>query len=376
MCDIQGAGKMPFFDAKAQYQGIREEINSVIEEVLDSGRFILSQRLGGFEKEFAGYIGAGHGVGVGSGTDALCLVLIAAGVGRGDEVVTVPNTAVPTISAIRQCGATPVFVDVDPASLIMDPNRLEKLLRKNTGPRPKAVVPVHLYGGAADMASIMDICSKFGVKVIEDACQAHGAEYQGRKVGSIGEAGVFSFYPTKNLGAFGDGGIVVTDNGEMADRLRLLRNYGQKDRYHAVTDGFNSRLDEIQAAALSVKLKHLDQWNSRRRRLASLYDELLDPEAVLKPVEPEGVSHVYHLYVIRHKEREGLQRFLESNGVSTLIHYPVPVHLQEAYRFLGFGEGSFPEAERASSEVLSLPIYPELNEEEVEEVSRLVNSFG
>ncbi len=368
---------IPFFDLKSQYRSIATELKSQIEATLESGWFVLGERLKGFEEEFAAYINARYAVGVGSGTDALTLALRAAGVKTGDEVITVPNTAIPTVSAIRDANAVPLFVDIDPETFTMDPALLEELLKKRAkeGGSVKAIVPVHLYGQAAHMDPIMDLAKEHGALVIEDACQAHGAEYKGRKAGSIGFGGVFSFYPSKNLGAYGDGGMVVTDDEELFEKLKLLRNYGQSDRYHSVIEGVNSRLDELQAAVLSVKLVHLNEWTERRRELAALYDKLLDQEKVQIPKEADYSRGVYHLYVISHPRRDALQKFLSEKGVSTLIHYPIPIHLQEAYLRLGYGPGAFPIAEKAAGEILSLPIYPELTEAQVEEVAGLVNAF-
>lgn len=368
---------IPFFDLKSQYTSIATEINGAIEDTLGSGWFVLGERLKGFEEEFAAYLGARYAVGVGNGTDALALSLRAAGIKTGDTVITVPNTAIPTVSAIRDAGATPLFVDIDSETFTMDPVLLEELLKERAkeGGRVGAIIPVHLYGQAADMDGIMDLAKEYGAKVIEDACQAHGAKYKDKSVGTIGLAGAFSFYPSKNLGAYGDGGMVVTDDVVVFEKLKLLRNYGQSDRYHSVIDGTNSRLDELQAAVLSVKLGHLDAWTGRRRVLAALYDKLLDPQVVKCPKEADYSKGVYHLYVIRHPKRDSLQKYLTELGVATLIHYPIPIHLQEAYLGLGLAPGTFPVAERAAEEVLSLPIYPELREAEVEEVAGLINAF-
>lgn len=368
---------IPFFDLKSQYRSIAAELKSQVDATLESGWFVLGERLKRFEEEFAAYLGARYAVGVGSGTDALTLALRAAGVQDNDEVVTVPNTAIPTVSAIRDANAVPLFVDIDPESFTMDPALLEELLKKRAkeGKSVKAIVPVHLYGQAADMDPIMDLAKEYGLVVIEDACQAHGAKYKDKTVGTIGSVGAFSFYPSKNLGAYGDGGMVVCDDEEIFEKLKLLRNYGQSDRYHSVIEGTNSRLDELQAAVLSVKLKYLDEWTKRRRELAALYDKLLDREKVQIPVEADYSRGVYHLYVIRHPRRDSLQKYLSEKGVSTLIHYPIPLHLQEAYLRLGHAPGAFPIAELAAGVILSLPIYPELSEAQVEEVASLVNAF-
>ena len=369
---------IPFFDLKAQLGTIDDEIKSTVNEVLDSGWFVLGKRLKSFEREFASYCGAAYGIGVGSGTEALHLSLVAAGVTSGDEVITVPNTAVPTISAIRFADARPVFVDVDPASYTMDPEKLRACLkeRSEAGANVSAVIPVHLYGQTADMDKILEICTAEGVPVIEDACQAHGAEDNGKRSGSMGLMGAFSFYPSKNLGAYGDGGFITTSDPVLADSLKRLRNYGQQERYDSVSEGFNSRLDELQAAVLSVKLKYLDGWVDRRNELASLYDSLIDPLKASLPTKRDNARHARHLYVIRHSRRDALMEYLKENGVSTLIHYPIPVHLQKAYRWLGLGEGSFPVAETAAKEILSLPLYPELTDDDIRKIARLINDFN
>lgn len=365
---------IPFFDLKAQYASIESEISGVMRSVMESGWFILGERLKEFESEFASYTGVGKGLGVGSGTDAIQLALMAAGIKAGEKVATVPNTAVPTVSAIRATGAIPVFVDIDPDTYTMDPDLLADRLQKDGD--IKAVVPVHLYGQPADMNPITDAAEAHGAVVIEDACQAHGAEYYGRKTGALGLAGAFSFYPSKNLGAYGDGGFITTSDAELAERLARLRNYGLRDRYNSVSEGINSRLDELQAAALSVKLKYLDGWIKRRREIAALYHDLLDRKKVKRPFEADYAKHSYHLYVIRHPQRGALHKYLSENGVATLIHYPHPIHLQKAYEWLGLIEGSFPEAERAAREILSLPVYPELTDEEVGKVAGLINDFS
>jgi dTDP-4-amino-4,6-dideoxygalactose transaminase len=368
---------IPFFDLKSQYTSIADEIKGSIEETLESGWFVLGDKLKNFESEFADYLGARYALGVGNGTDALTLALRAVGVRAGDEVVTVPNTAIPTVSAIRDAGATPLFVDIDDETFTMDTALLAELLkeRAKNGGNIKAIIPVHLYGQAADMDRVMELAREYNVKIIEDACQAVGAKYKDKTVGTIGNASAYSFYPSKNLGAYGDGGMVVTNDVEVFEKLKLLRNYGQSDRYHSVIDGTNSRLDDLQAGVLSVKLRHLDAWTLRRRELAALYYKLLDSSKVRTPKEADYSTAVYHLYVVRHPRRDALQKYLTESGVATLIHYPIPVHLQEAYAGLGFAPGSFPVAEKAAGEILSLPIYPELSEADVEKISGLINAF-
>ncbi len=307
-----------------------------------------------------------HCVCVNSGTSALHLALLAAGVERGDEVITVPNTFVATVAAIEYCGATPVFVDIEPRYFTMDPAKIERAIT----PRTKAILPVHLYGQTADMDPILEIARRHGIPVIEDACQAHGAEYKGKRTGSLGDLGCFSFYPGKNLGAYGEGGAVVTSNAGFAAKIRMLRDWGQKSKYNHVLKGFNYRLEGIQGAILRVKLKYLEQWTESRREHAALYDRLLT--GVATPDARHDGRHVYHVYAIRSQNRAELQSELASQGVQTGIHYPIPVHLMEAYRDLGYGEGTFPEAEKAAREVLSLPMYPELREEQIRTISRAV----
>ena len=342
----------------------KEEIDSAITRVMESGHYILGQEVGAFEKEFAAYIGVRFGIGVSSGTDALHLALWACGIGPGDEVITVSHTAVATVVAIDLCGAKPVLIDIDPFTFVMDTDQIEQAITSRT----KAILPVHLYGYVADMKSILSIAHSYGLRVIEDCAQSHGATYGSRKSGAWGDIAAFSFYPTKNLGAFGDGGIVVTSDEELAERVRLLREYGWQQRYVSETSGLNSRLDELQAAVLRVKLKYLDQWNEERRRKALIYMKLLEGSEVICPIERKPVRHVYHLYVIRTKKRDFLQAFLRENGIGTLIHYPVPIHLQNAYKNLGYRKGDLPMTEQYSREILSLPFFPEMTEVEIKEV--------
>ncbi len=370
---------VPFLDLQRQYRRIEEEILSATREVYEKGRFILGEEVSTFEEEFAQYCGVRYGVGVGSGTDALYLALKALGIGEGDEVITVAHSFIATALAISFAGAKPLFVDIDPETYTMDPNALERLVKGRTvkeGKRSiKAILPVHLYGYPAEMDAIMDIADRYDLIVIEDACQAHGAAYRGRKVGSFGTLGCFSFYPTKNLGGYGDGGMVVTDHEDVYENLRLLRCYGEVRKYHHVLKGNNSRLDEIQAAILRVKLKYLDRWNDERRERARSYTRMFDGMRITCPVEKEHARHAYHLYVIRTDERDALQAFLKESEIRTLIHYPVPIHLQEAYRELGYREGDFPVSEGASREVLSLPCFPEMTDAEVEEVAETIRRF-
>ncbi|HVF92646.1 MAG TPA: DegT/DnrJ/EryC1/StrS family aminotransferase [Blastocatellia bacterium] len=364
--------RVPFGDLRRQYLDMRERIDAAVGDVLSRGWFILGREVESFEREFADYLGARHAVGVGSGTEALHLALVAAGVRPGDEVIAPANTCIPTVSAVSLAGATPVLVDVDPASFNLDPGKLEAAL----SPRTAAILPVHLYGQAADLGPILEIGRGSRIPVIEDVAQGHGATYGEGKLGTSGVMGCFSFYPSKNLGAYGDAGAVVTNDDELALKLRRLRNYGEERRYHHTSKGFNSRLDELQAAILRAKLPELDRWNARRREIAAIYDREIRHPGIVKPVELQYGVHVYHLYVVRCAERDRLQEHLARAGVATLIHYPVPVHLQQAYADLGKKPGDYPVAEACASEALSLPIFPELTEEEVRYVAECINAFG
>ncbi len=356
---------IPFLDLKAQYASIKEEVDAAALGVLASTQYVLGEEVAAFEREFAAYCGTRHAVAVNTGTSALHLALLAAGVGEGCEVVTVPFTFVASVSAVCYTGARPVLVDVEPRTLTMDPARLEAAIT----PRTRAIMPVHLYGQMADMAPIMEIAARHGIPVIEDACQAHGAEYRGRRAGGVGLAGCFSFYPGKNLGACGEGGLVATDDDAMAATLRMLRDWGQEQRYHHVLKGFNYRMDGIQGAILRVKLRHLEEWTNARRAHARRYTALLgEVEGVAAPTEALDRRHVYHVYAVRGADRDGLRRSLDGAGIATGLHYPVPVHLQKAHADLGHREGDFPVAERAAREVLSLPLYPEMTAGQVETV--------
>lgn len=365
--------QIPFFELNRQYLSIQAEIDQAVARVFRSGWYILGEELKAFEIEFSAYCRSRYAVGVGSGTDALQLALLACGVKAGDEVITVPNTAVPTVVAIVAAGARPVMVDIDPKTYTMDPERLKSYLESQSLPlKAKAVVPVHLYGHPADMGPIIEIAKKYELRVIEDACQAHGAEYCGTRVGTLGDAGCFSFYPTKNLGGYGDGGMVVVNEESLANNLRMLRNYGEESKYKNAVYGYNSRLDELQAAVLRVKLRHLDEWNQRRRSIAELYRKLLTCSGLSLPCEAAYAKHIYHLYVVRSPERDSLQQKLKEQGISTSIHYPMPIHYQKAYQGLGYVRGDFPVSERFSSEILSLPLYPELTDEQIEYVCHTI----
>jgi dTDP-4-amino-4,6-dideoxygalactose transaminase len=357
--------RVPFLDLKAQYETIKDEISVEIQKVLESTAFAGGPFVKSFEDDFARFCGCTHAVGVGNGTDALWAALIAFGVGPGDEVITVPNTFIATAEAISFCGAQPVFVDVDEKTCTMDP----ALLQKDITPRTKAIIPVHLFGQTADMDPIMAIAKKHGLVVIEDACQAHGALYRGRPAGSIGDAGCFSFYPGKNLGAFGEAGAVVTSNDDAAAKMRMFRDHGQSKKYYHDMIGWNARMDGIQGAVLNVKLKYLPAWTEARRKHAKQYNQLLEGmPGIMLPHESGYAQHVYHIYAIRTERRDELITALGDKGIATGIHYPVPLHLTGAYRHLGCKEGSFPVSERIARELVSLPMFPELNQAQIEYV--------
>lgn len=363
---------VPFFDLKPQYHSIKNELNAAVQQVMDSGKFVLGEKVKSFEKEFAKFCRTDYAVGVANGTDALRLALLACGIGKGNEVITVPNTFIATTEAISQTGAKIVFVDIDPHTYNIDVSQIEEKINERT----QAILPVHIFGQPVDMNPIMRMAKKYHLKIVEDSCQAHGAEYKGRKAGSIGDAGCFSFYPSKNLGAFGDGGMVTTDGNKISHTIRMLRDHGQIKKYEHLAEGYNSRLDEIQAAILGVKLKKLDGWNSLRRRNASIYDELLkDVDEIITPFKAEYAKHAYHLYVIRTNKRDKLREHLKSKGVGTGLHYPIPLHLQKAYGYLGYKEGDFLVAEECAKQILSLPIFPELTREEIEKVVSAIRTF-
>jgi dTDP-4-amino-4,6-dideoxygalactose transaminase len=438
--------KVPFLDLKAQYESIKDEINTAIQAVLESSAFAGGPFVAQFEKDFANFCGCKHAIGVGSGTEALWMSLLALGIGPGDEVITVPNTFIATAEAISFCGATPVFVDIEEKTYNLDPNKLEDYLKKrfsrksqvasrrsishltphtsrltevncamrsagrpkaethsgqpsavsgqqsgvsslkprssNLGPgspRPRAVIPVHLFGQPADMDPILEIAKKYNLAVIEDACQAHGAEYKGKRAGSLGDTGCFSFYPGKNLGAYGEAGAVVTNDDYLAGKLRMLRDHGQPKKYYHDLIGWNGRMDGIQGSVLSVKLKHLPAWNEARRKKAQLYSQMLSgADGVALPKEADYAKHIYHIYALRVPARDKIMNALAEKGIGCGIHYPVPVHLTDAYRSLGLGKGSFPVAEKCAEEFVSLPMFPELTEEQIkyvcDEIKRITNN--
>jgi dTDP-4-amino-4,6-dideoxygalactose transaminase len=363
---------VPFLDLKSQYLSIKNEIHEALDGVLEKTAFAGGPFVAQFEKEFAAFCGTQQAVGVGNGTDALWMALLALGVGPGDEVITVPDTFIATAEAISYCGATPVFVDVDEKSYNMDPHLLEAAIT----PKTKAVIPVHLFGQMSDMDPIMEIAQKHSLFVLEDASQAHGARYKGKPAGSIGDAGCFSFYPGKNLGAYGEAGAVVTNDTALADRMRMYRDHGSPKKYYHKVLGWNARMDGFQGAVLSVKLKYLPQWNESRRKNAAIYNQLFAGfGSVVTPTEMDYGKHVYHVYALRVKNRDGLISALAEKGIGTNIHYPVPVHLQDAYSFLGLKKGSFPVAEQCAAEFVSLPMFAELTGEQIQYVADAVKTL-
>lgn len=362
-----------FVNLQKQYYAHKKEINLAINKVLKKCNFILGQEVKDFENNFARYCQVKHCIGVASGTDALFLTLKALDVKSGDEVITVANTYIASAYVISMTGATPVLVDMDPITYNIDPNLIEKAITKKT----KAIIPVHLYGQPADMKPILKIAKKFKLKVIEDACQAHGAEYDGQKVGGIGDIAAFSFYPGKNLGAYGDAGAITTNNDLLAKKIIMLRNYGQIKKYYHENLGFNSRLDTIQAAILSVKLKYLSKWNKRRNAIAKLYNYYLKKigENIVTPSLANKAYSVYHIYLIQVKNRDKLLQFLNNQGITCLIHYPIPIHLQNAYKYLGYKIGDFPHSEKLAERIISLPMYPELSDQEIKRICQVIKNF-
>ena len=363
---------IPFLDLKTQFREIEHEVLPMVKEAMENAAFIGGPQVSGFETEFAAFCDSKYCVGVNSGTDALRFALIAAGVGPGDEVITVPHTFIATTEAISQVGAKPIFVDILPDTYNMNAAKIQRAI----GPKTKAVIPVHIYGQPADMDPILEIANKKKLVVIEDACQAHGALYKGKKTGSMGVAGCFSFYPGKNLGAYGEGGAVVTQSEAIANKIRMIRDHGQAKKYYHDMEGYNGRLDAIQAGVLRIKLRRLASWNESRRQNAKHYNELLSPiKGVTVPLEAEGCRHVYHLYVILVDDRDGLQKYLNDKGIGTGLHYPVPLHLQKAYSYQGYKEGEFPVTESVAKRLLSLPMFPELTKQQIEYVAASIKEF-
>ena len=360
---------VPMVDLKRQFQEIKEEVFQVMTEIFGSGQYILGPRVSEFERKIADYHGVSEAVGVASGTDAIHLSINALGIGQGDEIITTPFTFFATVEAILYTGAMPVFVDVDAETLNIDTSQIETKITDKT----KAILPVHLFGQMADMQEISELAEKYGLKVIEDCAQSFGANLNGQKAGSFGDAGCFSFYPSKNLGGYGDGGIITLKNSMIADKVRKLRNHGSRISYIHEDTGFNSRLDEIQAGVLLVKFKYIDKYNTLRRQKAALYTELLS-DKVKCPVEKKGSYHVFYQYTIRSDKRDEIKKRLMNKGISSVVYYPVPLHIQGALRFLGYKEGDFPVAEKATGEVLSLPIYPELEESIIGKIAEIIRA--
>ena len=354
---------VPYFDLSRQYNSLKLEFDVAMKNVIETGKFIMGEDVKLLEDEFAAYCGAKYGIGVNSGTDALFIGLQSMGIKSGDEVITVSYTYIATALAISFTGAKPVFIDIDPVTYNIDPKNIEKAVTKNT----KAIVIVHLYGHPVDMDPVLAIAKKHGILVMEDSAQAHGAEYKGKKVGALGDISGFSFFPTKNLGGFGDGGMITTNNTEFAEKAMLLRDYGRKVRDHHIVKGRNSRLDTLQAAVIRVKLKRLECFNSSRHRLAVIYSEILQVagDKIIIPKEADYAKHVYHLYVVRVKNRDAVVAGLKQHGVPTLVHYPIPIHLQQAFGELGYKKGSLPVTEKICDEIISMPMFPEMKEEEV-----------
>ena len=362
---------VPFVDLKMQYAPLKEQILAGISKSLDGMQLFLGENVQSLEKEFAGFCGVEYGIGVSDGTSALHLLLRALDIGPGDEVITVSHTFIATTEAILLCGAKPVFVDIDPETCLMDVSKIEKMIT----PQTRAILPVHLYGQTVDMDAIMEIAHRYGLRVIEDACQAHGAENKGRKAGSMGDGGAFSFYFSKNLGGYGEGGFVTTNNPEIARKVRMLRDHGSGIRYHHDMPGLNARLDELQAVALRVKLPHLADWHNLRRAHAQRYNELLKDLPVITPLALPENQHVYHLYVIQTEHRDELQAYLKERGIFTGIHYPVPIHAQRAVDFLGYKAGCLPVTEKVTSKILSLPMFAELTDEQIDYVAENIKVF-
>jgi len=371
--------KVPLLDLTRQYKPIKTEIDRAVMGVLESGKFILSDNVESFEREFADYCGMPYAVGCASGTDALKLSLKALGIKEGDKVITTPLTFIATVESIISVGAEPIFVDIDPVTYNMDPENVRVTLKKDKKKKIKAIIPVHIYGQPCDMDDIMALARECRLKVIEDCAQACGAEYKNKKVGSFGDCGAFSFFPSKNLGGYGDGGIITTDSKSVADRLKMLRFHGVKNKYYHVVRGINSRLDEIQAAILRVKLRCIDQWNDARREKASVYNRCFDAAglngSVILPEAAPSRKHIYHVYALRTNSRDKLRKYLSDNGVDTGMHYPIPIHLEIVYRDLGYKKGDFPVAEKVCRQVMSLPVFPEIETKELQYVADNIKSY-
>jgi dTDP-4-amino-4,6-dideoxygalactose transaminase len=363
--------KVPLLDLTGQYRGLREEIRDAIDRVLESGHYILGPETKAFEAEVAEYCGVKYAVGVANGTDALVLALDAAGIKAGDEVITTPFTFFATAEVISRLGATPVFVDIDPKTYNIDVEQVKQAITSKT----KAIIPVHIFGQPADMDEIMALAAEHDLFVLEDAAQAMGSEYKGKKIGSLGHAATFSFFPTKNLGGYGDGGMIVTNDEKLATQARILRAHGSNPKYYHAQLGYNSRLDEIQSAALRIKLRHLDDWNNARAKNATYYDKKLAELPVVTPYRAENRKHIFHLYNVQTEDRDGMLAHLKENGIASGIYYPVPLHLQEVYKPLGYKEGDLPHSETIAKKMFALPLYPELTEETIDEIVAVVRNY-
>ena len=360
-----------FGELRRNYLSIQKDIDKSIKKVLQGGWFVLGNEVREFEKEFAKYCGVKYGIGVANGVEAIQIALMGLGIEKGDEIITPANSCPATALGIRLSGAVPIYVDIDSESYNIDVSKIEKLINKNT----KAILPVHLYGQTAQMDEINKIAKKFKLKVIEDACQAHGSKYKNKKSGSLSDVGCFSFYPSKNLGAYGDGGMIVTNNLKLAEKYNSLRNYGKNKKGEFQENGINSRLDEFQAAILNVKLKYLDEWIKKRKYLAELYNKHLSRSSIILPKEDKNCSHSYHLYVIRYKDRDGLMSYLKRKGIETMIHYPEVIYSEKAYQDKNYKKGSCPVAEKYSQEILSLPMYPELTKKEIKKITKTILNY-
>lgn len=362
---------VPLVDLRKQYAPLKDQIFAGFEKALDGMQLFLGENVQQLEKEFSQFCGASYGIGVSDGTTALHIILRAMNIGPGDEVITVAHTFIATVEAILLAGATPVFVDIDPDTCLMDVSQVEAKIT----PRTKAVLPVHLYGQTVDMDPLLEVAARYGLRVVEDACQAHGAEYKGRKAGSLADAAGFSFYFSKNLGAYGEGGFITTNDSDLALKMRMIRDHGSGARYHHDMLGLNGRLDELQAVVLRVKLPHLEDWNGQRRTHANLYGKLLSAAPVVTPIAHSNNFHVYHLYVIKTPQRDELQAWLKSQNIFTGIHYPIPLHLQKSMEFLGYQKGDLPATEQAATQILSLPMYADLENDQIEYVAAAVKNF-
>lgn len=363
--------KIPLLDLQQQFSGIREEVLSAVERVLESGTYILGPEVKAFEAEVAEYVGVKYAVGVANGTDALLLALDAMGVGPGDEVITSPFTFFATAETVSRLGATPVFVDIDPKTYNIDVEQVKAKINEKT----KAIIPVHIFGQPAEMDQLRELADAHGLYILEDAAQAMGSDFKGRKIGAWGDAATYSFFPTKNLGGYGDGGMVVTNNEELANKIRILRVHGSNPKYYHSMLGYNSRLDALQAAALRIKLRHLDDWNNARRKNAALYSELLKDTPLVTPYAAENRKHIYHLYIVQSEHREELIKYLGENGITAGIYYPVPLHRQEVYKDLGYEEGSLPYSESIANRIFALPLYPELSSETIHYIAETIKNF-